>query len=55
MDDFYKTRMGKEFFDRTVPDLVRQIARLNEQLERLMERLDQKEDAPACPTSHPRP
>ena len=42
MDEFYKTRMGRDFFDRTMPDLVRELSRLSEQLERLIERLDRK-------------
>jgi hypothetical protein len=38
MDDvpFYQTRMGQQFFERTVPELVRQIERLNDLLERLV-------------------
>jgi len=42
VDEFYKTRMGRDFFDRTMPDLVRELSRLSEQLERLIERLDRK-------------
>ena len=32
---FHETRMGRTFFERDVPELVRQLARLNELLERL--------------------
>jgi hypothetical protein len=41
MDDtpFYLTRAGKQFYERTVPELVRQLQRLNENLERVAERL----------------
>ena len=38
--DFYQTRAGREFYDKTMPELVRQIARLNELLERVVEQLD---------------
>jgi len=33
---FYLTRMGREFYDRTMPDLVRQLIRLNNNLERAL-------------------
>ena len=32
---FYQTRMGREFYDRTMPELVKQLTRLNDVLERL--------------------
>ena len=32
MDEFHKTRMGHTFFDRTMPDLVAQLEKLNESL-----------------------
>lgn len=35
MDDFFRTPMGRTFFERTMPELVRQIARLNDNLERM--------------------
>ena len=31
------TRMGQRFYERTLPELVRQIERLNELLEKLVE------------------
>ena len=37
---FYRTRMGSIFFERTVPELVKQLTRLNDILERLAERED---------------
>ena len=37
---FHQTRMGREFYDRTVPELVKQLTRLNDILERLAERQD---------------
>ncbi len=33
---FFKTRMGHTYYEHTVPELVRQLARLNELLERLI-------------------
>ena len=40
MSDFYKTRMGQRFYDRTMPDLVKQLERLNELLARLVDQRD---------------
>jgi hypothetical protein len=37
---FYMTRMGRRYYEHTVPELVTQLARLNELLERLTERLE---------------
>jgi hypothetical protein len=33
---FYQTRMGQQFYERTLPELVRQVERLNDLLERLV-------------------
>ena len=33
---FFKTRMGHTFYEHTVPELVRQITRLNELLDRIV-------------------
>jgi len=35
---FYKTRMGQRFFERTMPELVKQLERLNDTLQRLADR-----------------
>ena len=43
MANFYETKMGRQFFDRTVPDLVRQLEKLNETLARLVDRLPEKQ------------
>ena len=37
---FFKTRMGQRFFERTMPELVKQLARLNGLLERLAVKQD---------------
>ncbi|MBZ0268856.1 hypothetical protein K8I85_11920 [bacterium] len=34
---FHTTRMGQRFFERTLPELVKQMERLNEALEKLVE------------------
>ena len=34
---FYATRMGRRFYESTMPKLVEQLERLNELLERLVE------------------
>ena len=39
---FYKTRMGEKFYCKTVPDLIRQLERLNDALERLAESREDK-------------
>ena len=35
-DDFFRTRMGHTFYESTMPSLVRELARLNDNLERLV-------------------
>ena len=35
-DDFFRTRMGHTFYELTMPSLVRELARLNDNLERLV-------------------
>ena len=37
--DFHRTIMGHRFYEGTMPELVRQLTRLNSLLERLVERL----------------
>ncbi len=48
---FFKTRMGHRFYEHTVPELVRQLERLNELLDRLVTAQEQqqrdKDDADA--------
>ncbi len=40
---FYKTRMGEKFLCKTMPDLIRQLERLNDNLERLVDQQEQSE------------
>ncbi len=43
MTEFYLTRMGRTYYEHTVPELVRQLERLNENLERLIDTQTPKE------------
>ena len=44
---FYQTRMGRQFYEVTVPELIRQIARLNDLLALAAEaKLTKPEDKP---------
>ena len=43
---FYKTRTGERFYCKTVPDLIRQLERLNNVLERIVQQ-DRDDDADA--------
>ena len=43
---FHETRMGRTFIEHTVPELVRHIARLNDLLERLVDRLPEQSPRP---------
>jgi len=42
---FYRTRMGQRFYEHTVPELVRQIARVGDLLEKLVDRADESDAA----------
>ena len=37
--EFFRTRMGQRFYEHTMPQLVAEIARLNQMLERLVAEL----------------
>lgn len=54
MNDFYRTQMGHRFFESTLPGLVRELARLNDNIERLSKTLEQGPRAPE-PPSQPGP
>ena len=43
---FHRTVMGRDYYDRTLPELVRQITRLNDLVERLVAHLETKDDPP---------
>lgn len=40
MSDFYKTRMGQQFYEKTLPTLVDQIATLSRAVEKLTRQLE---------------
>ena len=44
--DFYQTRAGRQFYDHTLPELVAQVRRLADAVERLVERVEPKEEPP---------
>jgi hypothetical protein len=48
-DDFFRTRMGHTFYESTMPSLARELARLNDNLERLAALLDRPAAAAAAP------
>ena len=45
--DFFRTRMGQTFYESTMPSLVRELARLNQNLERLVAIAEKREAKPA--------
>ena len=45
-DDFFRTRMGHTFYESTMPSLVRELARLNDNLERLVSLAAKQEPKP---------
>jgi hypothetical protein len=60
MSEFFRTQMGHRFYESTMPSLVRELARLNANLERLLavvdretEKADEGEPTPA-PSKEPR-
>ncbi len=40
--EFFQTRIGQRFYEHTVPDLVRQVTRLNDLLEQLVAAQEQR-------------
>ena len=52
MPEFFQTVMGHRFYERDVPALVRQLARIADGLERLA---DAREPGPAAPEHEPKP
>jgi len=59
MTEFYETRAGMRFYESTVPALVRELQRLNENLERLIDKQPQPkteiEHDPQGRTEDPQP
>ncbi len=48
MSDFHRTNMGHQFYEGTMPALVKQLKRLNDNLERIYPK-----DTPAQPEEKP--
>ena len=46
---FFQTRMGRTYYEHTLPEIVRQLARMNDLLQRLTEELERKEGRNADP------
>ena len=42
---FFKTRIGQRFYERTMPELVEQLERLTDALERLADRANDSDQA----------
>ena len=56
MSEFFRTQMGHRFYESTMPSLVRELARLNENLERLAKLLERPApDATAHEPTQPAP
>ena len=54
--DFFRTRMGQTFYEATMPSLVCELARLNQNLERLVALAEKREAKLAEPvTTEPAP
>lgn len=49
MIEFFRTPMGQRFFEGTIPSLVRELARLNQNLERLVTLAEERSEAAAEP------
>jgi len=43
---FYQTRVGRRFYESTLPELVRQITRLNELIASAVEHIESREKEP---------
>ena len=44
MTEFFETRAGRTFYEHTVPELVRQLERLNANLERITNDMEKHDD-----------
>ncbi len=50
MTEFFQTRMGRTFYEHTAPELVRQLERLNANLERITNDTEKNDDEDTHPT-----
>jgi len=49
---FHQTRMGQRFYEHTMPELVRQLTRLNENLESVIASQDESQPDASEPGDH---
>lgn len=47
MSEFFRTPMGQRFYESTMPSLVRELARLNTNVERLLAVIERDAEKPA--------
>ncbi len=47
MSDFFRTQMGHRFYESTMPSIARELARLNDNLERLLAVAEREAAKPA--------
>ena len=47
---FFKTRMGQRFYEHTVPELVTQLARISDKLDRLITLWERRDGTPEPPS-----
>lgn len=52
---FYRTLMGQRFYEATVPSLVRELGRLNQNLERILAAFEEKPQSTATATAESKP
>lgn len=52
---FYRTQMGHRFYEATAPSLVRELARLNDNLERLLAAVERDTKADEEPPTDGKP
>lgn len=55
MSEFFRTQMGHRFYESTMPSLVRELARLNANLERLLAVVEREPEIPDAGEPTPAP
>jgi len=51
MDEFYKTRAGRQFIDATMPKIAEELEKLNRNLETLAALLERQAEGPEPPVA----
>lgn len=44
---FFQTRIGRTYYEKTIPEIARQLIRLNDLLQRLVESVERQKDRDA--------